>query len=270
MSRPDEHVPFEELAAGHALSALEPEEERVFLEHLSVCGRCEHAVEEHRSTLAVLALAADPADPPPSLLEGIRAGMAASPVTAATEPPPQDAPQAPASLTDARSRRTARTLTSQRWTGVAAAAALVVGLGAWNLSLRADRDVLRERGDRLAAAVDQLGRSDGQRVQLTAEDGEVLAVAVVHDQQVSLVADGLPRNDEGTSYVLWAQDAAGALRALEAFDVTDTGVEVLGDLPVEDAQDVAAFALSREPGETEPGQTLPTSPQGPVVASGAA
>jgi len=264
MSRPDEHVPFEELAVGHALSALEPEEERVFLEHLAGCARCELAVEEHRSTLAVLAFAAEPADPPPSVLQGIRAGMVAAPVASAPTPQPEDVPAA-ASLADARSRRTARTRASQRWTGVAAAAALVVGLGAWNLTLRSDRDALRERGDRLAAAVDQLGRSDGQRVPLAAEDGEVVAVALVHDQQVSLVANGLPRNDEGTSYVLWAQDAAGGLRPLESFDVTDAGIEVLGDLPVEGAEDVAAFALSREPSET-----LPTAPQGPVVASGAA
>ncbi len=69
---------FEELAAGHALHALEPEDEQLFRTHLSGCARCERALDEHAAALAQLAYAPDAAEPPPSLLEGIRAGVLAS------------------------------------------------------------------------------------------------------------------------------------------------------------------------------------------------
>ena len=43
MTRPDQHERFEELAAGHALGALEPEDEQAFLAHVPACARCERA-----------------------------------------------------------------------------------------------------------------------------------------------------------------------------------------------------------------------------------
>lgn len=250
-----EHGRFEELAVGHALSALEPEDEQRFLQHLAACAACERDVQEHLETVSLLALSADPVDPPPSVLEGIRVRTATGGVTASAP-----VPAGVRSLDEARARRTDRTA---RWTGLAAAAALVLSLGAWNVALRSDRDASEQYGDRLAAAVRDLARPGSTSVPLQSEGGDVLAVAVVRDDQVSLVLDGLQANGSATTYVLWAQEPSGEVRAVGAFDVEQEQVDVVADLPVAGGEPVTAYLLSEEPGDV-----APVSPAGPLVASG--
>jgi anti-sigma-K factor RskA len=265
VNRPDDHVVYEALAAGHALSALEPAEEHLFRAHLAGCTRCQHDVAEHEATLGLLAHAADPADPPPSVLEGIRAGMSPRrPVAEPVDPTPLGAPAPVASLEDARSRRERRTGATGRWVGAAAAAALVLGLGGWNLALRAEQQDAREYGDRLALAVRELASPEARDVALTADDGSVVAVAVVREREVSVVVDGLAPNPDETTYVLWAQDGTGAVSAVGAFDVDEQEVEVFTGLGVDaDPGSVTAFLVSEEQGEQAPVQ-----PGGPVLASG--
>jgi hypothetical protein len=153
-----------------------------------------------------------------------------------------------------------------QWVGAAAAAALVLSLGVWNLSLRSDRDASQQYGDRLAAAVRDLARPDSTSVPLASDDGDVVAVAVVQDSEVSLVVDGLAPNESGTTYVLWAQDASGGVRPVGAFDVERAQVDVVGDLPVEGGvESVTAYLVSNEQGDE-----APPTPGGPVLASGEA
>ncbi len=265
MTRPDAHLPYEELAAGHALSALEPEEEQLFLAHLAACARCERDVAEHRSTLAHLAYAPDAADPPPGLLDSIRDGVLASGRGATFPSAAQDA--APASLADARTRRNAsRTQRATTWAGVAAAAALVVSLGAWNAVLQNDRAQQDEWGGRLTAAVKELGDPATTTVPLTSEDGKVVAVALVHDRDMSLLVDGLEPNEAGTTYVLWAKSRYGDVRPVGAFDVDSTSLDVLRGMQVEAGiADVTAFMVSHEKGDT-----APPMPRSAVIASGEA
>jgi len=52
--RDDTHALYDQLAVGHALSALEPEDEQAFLAHLPGCAACERALAEHTETLAHL------------------------------------------------------------------------------------------------------------------------------------------------------------------------------------------------------------------------
>ena len=47
------HERFEELAVGHALAALEPEDEQTFLLHLRGCAACERAVAANSETLKI-------------------------------------------------------------------------------------------------------------------------------------------------------------------------------------------------------------------------
>ena len=278
MNRPDDHVVFEELAAGHALSALEPAEEQVFRGHLAACTRCQRDVADHEATLALLACAADPVEPPASVLEGIRAGLpsrsASSPGGGASSvrssaPSGSSAGEEGASpqvvsLALARSHRERRSGSAARWVGAAAAAALVVSLGAWNLVLRAGQQDAQDYSDRLAVAVRELASPESQDVPLTGEDGEVVAVAVVRDRDVSVVVDGLEPNSAVTSYVLWAQDGTGAVRPVGAFDVDESKVDVVTGLGVdEDPAGVTAFLVSEEQGDEAPAQ-----PAGPVLASG--
>ena len=272
MSRPDDHVVFEELAAGHALSALEPEEQQRFLEHLAGCARCERDVAEHEATLALLALSCEPVQPPPSVLEGVRAGLPlgrASPVRAGSSPesgsPDASAPAA-SSLVAARERRSRRAGRAVQWVGAAAAAALVLSLGAWNLALRADRDEQQQYGDRLAIAVRGLASPGSRNVPLSEPDGDVVAVAVMQDGQMSLVVDGLAPNDSDSTYVLWAQDGSGGVRAVGAFDVDDPQIDVLTDMRVEGGTTgVTALMLSEEQGDV-----APAKPGAPPLAAGQA
>ena len=266
MTGPQDHDRFEELAVGHALSALEPAEEDAFLQHLASCATCEHDVQEHCETLTLLALSADPVEPPPSVLEGIRAGMAADARPLADAAPAPVRPQPVASIEQARSRRADRPSRAVQWVGAAAAAALVLSLGVWNVSLRSDRDASEQYGARLAAAVRDLAEPGSERVPLTSEDGDVVAVAVVQDAAVSLVVDGLEENSSGTTYVLWAQDASGEVQPVGAFDVEQEQVDVVEGLQVEGGvESVTAYLVSNEPGDD-----APPTPAGPVLASGEA
>ena len=249
----DEHARFEELAAGHALSALEPGDEQAFLAHLPSCAACERAVAEHRETASHLAYAADPVALPDALLDRIRADVQASGRAMAPQPSPPLAP--PTDLDAARARR--RTPSSAAWLSVAAAAALVLSLGVWNVALRQDQSQLEQRAERLTAAVRTL--EVGTRVPLVDDSGRPVAIAVMHDARtMSLVIDGLAPNDRADSvYVLWQTGATGS-RAVAAFDVRGDGVDVVRDLSlVTSLQGWTALAVTHEPGRTAP--TLPGS-----------
>src|SRR3954464_15586358 len=73
-----EHDHWEELAAGFALDALEPEERADFSAHLASCAQCQELVDEHRLVAAQLgSLAGDDVSPPP--WRRIRAGVGGAP-----------------------------------------------------------------------------------------------------------------------------------------------------------------------------------------------
>lgn len=260
MTRHDAHARYEELAAGYALHALEPEDEQAFVAHLSGCARCERDLAEHEATLAHLAYAPEAAEPPLSLLDGIRSGVLSSGREASF-------PQAPAPvvLDDVRRRRDSRRLGgAAMWAGMAAVFALVVSLAVWNTSLRQDRDQQAEWGDRLANAVRQLRDEATVTVPLSGEDGQVVAVALVRGEQMSLVIDGLPVNEEGTTYVLWGESRFGDKRAVGAFDVSSGELDVLEGMRVQASiSDVTRFMVTHEQGDAAP--PIPTLP---VLASG--
>ena len=262
MTRQDGHARFEELAAGFALHALEPEDEQVFRTHLAGCARCERDIADHEATLAHLAYAPPTVEPPPALLAGIRAAVLGSGREASF---PEAAASAPAQLDEVRQAREARRLSrAGMWTGLAAAFALVVSLAVWNTSLLQDREEQAELNTRIAAAIEQLRDESTDTVPLAGEDGEVVAVALVRGEEMSLVVDGLPVNDAGTTYVLWGESRYGDKRAVGAFDVTSPGLDVLAKMRVQaSVADVTRFMVTREQGDAAP--PIPTLP---VLASG--
>ena len=275
MNRPDVHARFEELAAGYALHALEPEEEHDFLSHLRACARCERAVAVHGETLAHLAYATNDVEPPATLLAGIRAGVLGSdrgasfpdvaPGAVAQGSSQTGADPAVASLESGRRRRDAvRLRRTGMWMGVAAAAALVIGLGTWNASLLSDRNDQDAWGNRMSSAVGELERPGTVTVALAGADGDVVAVALVRGSEIVLVVDGLPKNDASTTYVLWGQSRYGDVRAVGAFDVDRTGVDVQDNMQMQaGVADVTRFMVTRERGDT-----APPLAQEPVLASG--
>lgn len=263
----DPHQPFEELAVGHALSALEPEEESQFLAHLGACARCERAVADHQATLAHLAHAAPTPEPPPSLLEGIRAGIRAEPRGVAPGWRPAPAAAAPEQVVNLGERRRRRSIPVRRshlLTSVAAVAALLLGLGGWNASLQRDNGEQSSQLDSMASAVRALESPDTRTVRLTSPEGDVKAVAVMQGEQMSLVVDGLAPNAGETVYVLWGQSSYGDVRAVGTFDVAMTELEVLDGMRLEPSiGDVTALMVTHEKGRTPPAMTTQ-----PVVARG--
>ena len=255
-----DHERFAELAAGHALHALEPADEQAFRVHLSDCADCRRETALHTDTLGHLAYAAAPAALPVGILAGIRAEIG----DARLLPLPQPAAE-PISLAAARTRRTRRTLDSRTWLGAAAAAALVMSLGVWNVALHRDQTQGNVRASRLQTAVQTLEHGAEHSVQLKDSNGQPVAVAVVGADTVSLVIDGLAPNDMTWTYVLWQRGKYGVIRPLGRFDVHGKGVAVMKNMPLaRDIAGVEGFAVTREPGHR-----APTSPGSSPVATGA-
>ena len=260
MTRSDPHERSEELAAGYALGALEPEDEQAFLAHLHGCARCERDLAAHQATLTHLAYASDAAEPPASLLEGIRAGVLASGRGSRLSEVAEIVP-----LEAARARRlgAGQLRRARAMTAVAAAAALVIGLGVWNVTLQSDREHQERWGERITSAVRELGKPGTDTVPLTVGD-DVVAVALVRGEELSLVVDGLKANDtSSTTYVLWGQSRFGDVRPVAAFDVTEEGLDVREGLHLQaGVADVTRFMVTHEQGRSAP--PIPS----PVLASG--
>jgi anti-sigma factor RsiW len=261
VTRPaDAHDAFAELAAGHALYALEPEDEQAFLAHLAGCAACERDVAEHRETLTHLAYASDAGEPPAAVLAGIREGVRASGRVSASEPP--------ASLEQARKRRVRRPAgapglrRATTWLGAAAAVALLASLAVWNTALQRDQE---RAGSDFDSVVSALQRPGTETVPLQdPETDEVVLVALVNDGEMSLVVEGLEPNDPAaTSYVLWGRNDLGGVRAVSTFDVTGAPHQVLEGIPLDG--EMTAFMVTHEQGNTPP----PVSTQ-PVLAVGEA
>lgn len=245
-----EHALFDELAAGHALSALEPQDEMAFLAHLPSCARCERAVSEHATTLSHLAYGAESAEPPAALLAGIRAGIAAS-GRAGHFP-------APLSLEAGRRRRVSRTVVRRgaALTGVAAAAALVASLTASNAALQQHEHAQEAISARLASTVSTLATPGARSVRLADATDTVRAVVVSSGRDMSLVVDGLAPNGRDSTYVLWSKGSFGDVRAVGTFDVKHAGLDVVRGLHLHAGSDtVQRFVITREHGRTAPALT---------------
>jgi hypothetical protein len=260
--RAGDHGSFEELAVGYALRALEPEDELRFTAHLAGCAACERAVVEHAGTAAELAWST-PAEPPPSVLAGLRAAIADErrDLDPPSSPPVHGALPPVADLGAARRRREVRLPRTLLLSGAAAATAVLLGLGAWNVVLQNDRDV---NTDRLAATVEALESREARTVQLADFDGNVKAVVIAHGQQMSLVVDGLEPNREDTVYVLWGQSRSGEVRALSTFDVSTEGLDIVRGMPLQvPVEDLMTIMVTHEQGRTPPDETAQ-----PVLVAG--
>jgi hypothetical protein len=257
-----------------ALHALEPEDEQDFLAHLSGCALCERALVEHEAALSELAYAADPVEPPPSLLEGIRAGVRASgrPVVVADQPVTPTVPTAdpagvpavvpaapPASLAEARSRREQRT----------PRAAHVARCCGCRRSGRLGRRV----GQRPARAARRAGPAQqpaGQHPGAAGGPGDADGPPAVRrrgggrgrpvsDTEVELVLDGLPVNGDDTPTSLWGEAPDGSVQAVGAFDVTSADLQVRAGC---DGRGIQRLMVTHEHGRHRPRAHLPCWPSG--------
>jgi hypothetical protein len=240
------HELFEQLAVGHALNALEPEDEQTFLKHLLGCAPCERAVAEHLETLTHLAFGASS----PELLP------ASFPVSAGT---------APVSLDAARVRRRDRTV---RFTtavlGAAASIVLVAALVFVNQGLKAKEHNAKVNAAQLNTVVNSLLVSGSRKIDLHGSDGR-RGVVVMHGNKASLVVAGVPANDPRNSvYVLWEKYGT-KVEPIKTFDLTSSEATVIDNVNLgAGASTLSQFVITREQGRVAPAE----GSHQPAVVSG--
>jgi hypothetical protein len=263
-----DHAPFDELAVGWALHALEPEDESFFVAHLADCARCAATVAETTDVMAAMATDLPQPEPSEGLRSRIRAaveqtdqlpGPAVEPAAAAVRPVP--VPVAPESgRTAERAARWRRALPLGL---VAAGVAAVVGLGLWNVALTSDRQELQATVAEQSRMMDGLLTPGQATIAPLEADGRSVATVVARGDEVQVITHGLGVNDaRSTTYVLWGMSGT-TVKALGTFDVTRSRMDLktVGS-GLTGVDQFAAYGIS-----LEPGQEAPSSPT-EVVATG--
>jgi anti-sigma-K factor RskA len=246
------HSEFEELAAGYVLGALEPDDEHAFQQHLGGCSACEANVRELEAVVGELAYAVPPADPPDTLWAGIRReiGPEAARRTAI--------PAAPGPPAGAGARRL-RLLPAL---AAAAAILLVVVLSLWNLNLRDQNAVYRDRVAALERATQLANDPTASLVTLDDQPGTTGAQATViastrQDRGVLLI-ENLPPLQRNRVYELWGIPGGripDAEKALVFVPLRRQGTQALQfEVPI---QPGTVFAITEEPAPD--GSEKPTS-----------
>jgi anti-sigma-K factor RskA len=232
-----DHEQLEESVAAYALGALDQagrtEVERRLLEHLAGCASCRELFNDLREVTADLALAAAPRAVRPEVEERILEGIRERRPDA--QRPGARSPRRPAF------RRIA----------VAAAAAALVALGAWNVQLASRVNDATDRASAVAAAISLMGAPDARSTTLSGRAGTLVFVA--RPGEAVLVGHDVPAPAEGNVLQLWLM-RAGIPTSAGVFRPTD-GVVVLR-VPL-DAGDFDAVAVTIERAPRAPHPTRP-------------
>ena len=260
---PAEHAPFDELAVGYALHALEPEDEALFVAHLAGCDRCPVTVSETQDVMSAMATDLPQAEPSEGLLQRIRAAV-------------EETEQLPATVTPVASAVPARVVALPRpvaeprpgWRRalpmglIAAAVAAILGLGLWNVVLASDREKLQATVSQQDAVMNGLLAPGRATIAPMEDHGKAVATVVARGDEVDVIIHGLSVNDtKSNTYVLWGMD--GTPQPLGTFDVTSSqmAMKTVGSGSTGFDQ-YGTYGISLEPGRKAP--SLPTG----VVATG--
>ncbi|NEM07857.1 anti-sigma factor domain-containing protein [Geodermatophilus normandii] len=292
--RQDDHGPYDELAVGWALHALEPEDEALFGVHLPSCPRCTRTVAETSEVMSALAGDLPQAEPSEGLRDRLRAAVEQTeqlPPPAGVELPPDTTAGLPPGATAASGgRRRTDVPTATGFPGyvpqqagapvpeartawrrvlpnalVAAAVAAILALGTWNVVLSSARDEAQAAAieqQRVVESLLQPGRATIAPV-YSDGDGEQVATVVAREAQLEVVTHGLQVNDSSDSvYVVWGMVGEAPV-ALGRFDVVSpqTDLRTVGSAST-GLDGYVGYAIS-----IEPGRQIPSEPTD-VVASG--
>lgn len=255
-----DHARFDELAAGYALDALEPDDERRFLSHARQCPLCQQALADYADVAAALAETASPAEPSPQLGPRILAAAVAGdprddhPDTlTAGQGAAQPAPDAQVVPLRRRPR--------PRWLKAAAAAAAVAVIagGTW-AGLAASSGSSNPQP--LAACGHPRACPEVLLTETTAH--RTAARVIVAAGSAWLVPAGLPADDTARQiYVLWQVTAAHAPLPVGSFDIRPGAHQPIRIGPLAAPyHGTKVFAVS-----LEHGRAIPASPSH-LVAQG--
>ena len=262
MDTPMSHSEYEELAAGYVLGALEPDDEHLFQQHLGGCSLCEANVRELEAVVGELAYAVPPVEPPDTLWAGIRREIRPEAARRTMLP-------APAAGAEGRPGTGAGGRGLRLLPGLAAAAAIVVVvvLSLWNLNLRDENTVYRERVAALERATALAIDPNASLVALDdapgPEGAQATVIASSREDRGVLIVENLPPLQRDRVYELWGVpqgDIAKAEKALVFQPLRRQGVQTLEfEVPI---QPGTVFAITEEPGPD--GSEKPTSQ--PILA----
>jgi hypothetical protein len=243
MTGADNHESWAELVVGRALDALEPGDDARLTSHLPTCAPCRELLAEMHAVAASMAYDAVVEEPPVELLDRIRAAL-----------PDVDASATVFALADHPRRRLLkpgrRPLTAVA-AGIAAAALVAAGAGV--VQLHGSNDRARHSLAAESTIIANLAHGSAYSVPLRSS-GPSSGAAVVSGRTVSLVTDGLDRNNSADSvYVLWAAAGPGqTMRAVRGFDVTTSGVTVVTATLPSDMGAPTIFGVTEERGRALP------------------
>lgn len=231
------HERWDELAAGYALHALEPQEEQEFTAHLDGCDLCPQLLAEHELVAAQLgAIESTPdADDAPPSWAAMRSAIVGTDTLEV--------------VSLATRRRTSPRL-------LAAAAAVIVVAGVAVVTWQSTRTTSSPATTAIAACRQTAGC---RVIQLRASDGAERAVVAVMPGSAHVVPVSMRAPARDRMYVLWQLRRSGGPMAVTSFRDVHHGAT--STLPVAYA-DTAAFAVS-----VEPAGPLPAAPT-QVVAVG--
>ncbi len=227
----------DELIGAYAIDALDEEESRGVRAHLIECER--HAAEARnlRRTASLLGDTTLPITPPPALRSRILAAVGAAAPAAAPEPIDDAAPR------PLRGRRALSTY--PRWPWAAAAAAAIVGLTAWNVSLLNREDDGLQRLASRTQIVATLGSTGGQ--------GGGVVLFFPDEKKALVVGDGLQALDPSkNTYQLWEIDG-GSPKSIGLMQA-DAGGNAVAVVPFDVAR-AHTLAITIEPRDGSPQPT---------------
>jgi hypothetical protein len=258
-----DHARYDELTAGYALHALDPQDQADFEGHLPGCAWCQDAVARFTEITADLARIAPPAEPSPDLGDRIMAAVAREPAPAGhAGPPPAEVP-AIAERRAARHRTAPRPARPRRplrvaLAGAAAAAALIAG-GATYAGLHGGGSV-----PRMPAAGCAQAQTCREIVLTDASSRTPAARLIIADGTAWLVPSGLKADNAAQQvYVLWQITGGHTPLAVGSFDVrghlSANHPIRIGALTIP-YSGTWAFAVS-----LEHGRTIPAKPSHPVA-----
>lgn len=247
------HEEFAELAAGHALHALEPADEQRFLAHLDGCVECTRSLADFSEVAAGLAMTSthDSSELPPQIWAGISARVHDGSTAAET-----------AENVVTPLRRRPRPRWQYAIASAAAAVLLVTGLVTWRVAGSHSATTA------VSAAVSACSRTTGCHVVPLA--GSTIRTKstylLIDGQHVRIATSSLPTLDTPSEiYVLWQLPQNGRPQGVVAFHVTPghPATVATGTMPLP-YELTTAFAITREAGST-----IPSSPGAPIAVGAA-
>ncbi len=263
-------------AVGRALHALEPEDERLIVEHLAHCATCRRALRDTYAVMALLAAAAPAVDPPADLRDRVLALADGPDERAAVPGPTPQAPTQPPTLptvVDVGKAPAPAPSGARRW-GLLAVAAVVLGVVL--LSARAllpgdgpggvgdpagSPSALTDRASRIVDGAEAADPS-GRQATLRRADGTPVAVVLDDAAGARVVPLALPPPGTGRAYFLWR--VVGA-QPLPVGVLDPAGVSRAPSGPASTEGPVTAYAISMEPAEARPSSPSNLVADGPAV-----